>query len=217
MVKKLKAQTEKRIKRNHKFQLNINRGDELWLHEWIQILTKQRKFSQYVRDGLSLMIYFAEWGITAQSILELIDGFRQGSLMKLFELWPHFRVQFEQGQGNQQDIQPQSVPVVPPNSDTMKEIDELRKSNEQLRQMVEDLTALVLAIKTNNGYLLQSEKPAPAATGPKLLTQQQFALPTFEDDDDETKPAPKIATKVNTSLDSSLNLVKQMMGLNARV
>ena len=49
------AKAERR-KKNHKFQLNVNKEGELWLHEWIERLTKSRKFSQYVRDGLRLMI-----------------------------------------------------------------------------------------------------------------------------------------------------------------
>lgn len=91
MPRMKKKQPAKRVKRNHKFQLNINKPFEAWLDEWIPVLKTQKKFSQYVRDGLQLMIQFAEWGMSAASVLSLVGELREGKTDKLFELFPHIQ------------------------------------------------------------------------------------------------------------------------------
>ncbi len=84
-----------RIKRTHKFQLDIHKDLESWLHEWIPILTQQRKFSQYVRDGLRLMIDLSA-----------------GNVDVLIELFPWVSEKIAAGQGSQS----------PPNNNELDEI-----------------------------------------------------------------------------------------------
>lgn len=70
-----KKKPDLRIKRTHSVQLDINKDVENWLHEWIEHLTKQRKFSQYVRDGLRLMIDLSAGNVDV--LVELFPWIRE--------------------------------------------------------------------------------------------------------------------------------------------
>jgi len=191
MVKKKKR--DNRIKRTHKFQLNINRDIEAWLHEWIPILTKERKFSQYVRDGLSIMIQIAEWGMSATSVLILLSELREGKRDKLYEMFPHLR----------EDTQPaapppQPMPPAPNTTELAKEI-----ATQIILQGGADKILM-----QSTGQQMDSNR---TGQGAKMLTQQQFALPTFDDDEAETQEA--IAVTKNTTQDSAANFLNAAMAL----
>lgn len=157
-----KKKRDSRIKRTHKFQLNINKGAELWLHEWIPVLTLQRKFSQYVRDGLSLMIHFAEWGITAQSVYDLFIELRAGKIDKLIVMFPHLRERLT-GQVTA------PAPETPPSA-----------SIKALQDQVEQLTQIILQQRLPDE--LHAAKAQPI-TGKQLGVGKVIAAPTFVDDD----------------------------------
>lgn len=196
-----KKKKDTRKKRTHQIQLDINKNVDAWLHEWIPVLKTKHKFSEYIRDGLTLMFYFAEWGLSVVSVLAMLGEMREGKRDKMYEVFPHLRTESaEQGI----TPEPQPTPTTPDNS---KEIEELRKSNEQLQKMVEELTELVLSIRLNGGMVMQSTGQGK----PKQLTLKQFELPKFEDDDDETQPA--IAMTKNTSTSAISNFIGAAMAL----
>jgi len=182
----------KRIKRTHKFQLDIAKEVEAWLDEWIITLKRKKKFSQYIRDGLTIMIYLAEWGIAADSLIEMLRQMREGSKNKMHEMFPHL----------QEDSTPAPV-AVDPTPTTTPDIDELKNT-------IRDLTEMVTALTRTGGYTMQSTQPA-AGQGMKKIASPNFALPTFEDEDQETQPAIMVAKSKNN--DSAQNFVSALRSM----
>jgi hypothetical protein len=150
-----------RKKRQHKFQLDINKSVDNWLHEWIPQLKAQHKFSQYIRDGLTLMFYFAEWGLAVQSVLDLFVQLRNGETDKLFEMFPHLQGRVGQG--------------VSPSSGA-GHLDKLDK--------IESMLEIVLAEKKDGTkYTMQSTIPTttlPKAAPPKAVVSQAVAASADE-------------------------------------
>ena len=180
----------KRIKRTHKFQLNINKGIESWLHERIPMLKEQKKFSQYVREGLSLMIYFAEWGITAQSVYDLFMELRSGQTNKLFEMFPHL-------QPNIGQVAPVSQPPAPDTSELAKEI----------------ATQLILRGGKDTLQMIQGgQQPDSNRTGQltgKPLAAPQFALPNWDEEDD----TPTVIINKSNDMSSAANFVTALRSM----
>lgn len=193
-----------RKKRQHKFQLDINKDVEAWLHERIPILTKQRKFSQYVRDGLSLMIYFAEWGMTAQAVYDLFCELREGKKGKLYEMFPHLKEEHEQAA---------PPPAPPPPPDTSA----LERKIEQLTQLVLERGGESIPNTTNIypqmsglGGLQKMQPAAPKLATGKALNAPQFALPVFDDDDEQL---PTLVTTKGSAPDAGINFLGGIMSL----
>lgn len=81
------------------FWLDTKKPDEAWLLENIPALKERRLFSRFIREGVSLMIHFNEWGMKAQEVHDLIASLRAGETEKLLTLFPHLRGKLAAGQG----------------------------------------------------------------------------------------------------------------------
>ncbi len=125
----------------HHFWLNIWNEPENVLDNEMRELKKQRKFAETVRDGLRL-------------ILDL----RAGSLVVLFELFPHLQERLAVGQ------------VVSPPTPAAPDVNELAK----------EIATQIILQGGGEKYVLQStDNPKGLGKG----TQSQIAMPLFDDDD----------------------------------
>lgn len=161
----------------HHFWLNIWNEPEGKLDNEMRELKKQRKFAETVRDGLRL-------------ILDL----RAGSLVVLFELFPHLQ---ERLAG--QIVVSSSEPT--PSADIRS-----------LQSQVEQLTQLILQQRIGDGLQsakMQSSLSSDAPTQPmKPITNRQIEMPNFDDDD-----LPTLVSTKSASVDASANLVRSMLAL----
>lgn len=145
-----------RIKRTHKFQLDINKDVESWLHEWIEHLTKQRKFSQYVRDGLRLMIDLSA-----------------GNLDVLIELFPWVSERLAQGHG-----------ATPPTPQPPPVINQTELAKEIAAQIVLQGGVNPIEMRSTNTVATQEAPKVSTGQGTKQIPAPNFAMPVFDDDDD---------------------------------
>lgn len=81
------------------FWLDTKKPDEAWLLNAIPTLKERRLFSRFIREGVSLMIHFNEWGMKAQEVHDLIASLRAGETEKLLAMFPHLRGKLANGQG----------------------------------------------------------------------------------------------------------------------
>jgi len=113
--------------------------------------------------------------------VELFDALEQGNLDALFAKFPQYRTVMNNGVG-----------------DSGLDEDKLA-----------DRIAQKILSAGNNGYTMQSAQP-PAGLKPLAAASQQFALPTFDDDE-----LPALSVKRNTNSDSGLMFLAAMQGVGA--
>ena len=77
----------------------------------------------------------------------------------------------------------------------------------QLDEIKAMLELIVTQNKNGGGYTMQSAQP-PAGLKPLSAASQQFALPTFDDDE-----LPALSVKRNTNSDSGLMFLAAMQGV----
>ena len=169
--------------------LDNKRTDEAWLLEQIPVAKKRRLFSQFAREGISLMVFFHDWGLKAQSVFDLITELRAGETGKLFEMFPHIAAKLKQ-------------PDTPPNNDRLDRMEGLLE---------------IIAANQKAGITMASQPPLPGLqpmtpTTGKQIASPNFALPVFDDDDDEL-PTLKLATSANRN-EASKNFLRGISGLH---
>lgn len=177
----------------HRFELKLTEPIENDLDRAIQTLKDESKFASTMREALLLKI----------SLIE-------GRVDVLYDQHPHVVQRLASGDVIIQPPLPQAPQQSTP--DTTKEMDELRKQNEQLKHMLEDLTTLVTSMRREGGYVMQSQQPTAGqgVTG-KLIGGFKPAMPTFDEDDElETQ---EVKTTKNTTTSGCDNFLRQMSGL----
>lgn len=155
----------------HHFWLNIWNGTEGQLDNAVQELKKQRKFAETVRDGLRL-------------ILDL----RAGSLVVLFELFPHLQERL-----TAQPVSAISQPPPAPNT----------------TELAKEIATQIILQGGADKILMQS-----TGQGSKQIGGfKPLPLPTFDEDETEAETQPTIAVTKNVSINAIDNFISAMTSL----
>lgn len=161
---------------------------KFWLDAYVQV-----EYS--IMESIAILKSERKFAATMRNALRLIIDLSAGNIDVLLELFPWVKDRLNEEQTTSPTPQPPPIP--------------------DPKELAREIATQIILQGGADKILMQSTgqqtDSSRTGQGAKMLTQQQFALPTFDDDEAETQPA--IAVTKNTGVDSFGNFLANASGV----